>query len=378
MPIDIVYLWVDGNDSVWRTKRQHAANSDSYLNRKLRATYGNVEGRFRDNDELKFSLRALELFFPQHGHIYIVTDAQVPLWLKPSNRLTIIDHRSLIPTNALPTFDSGHIESYIHRIPNLSERYFYLNDDMFFGAPVKPEDWFYDGGFYVAWSDEESVVGDCLLQEGQVLANASRVSKQWLSEKALRNKIIPISNLKPNALADQFERLMDPDYRHTPRTFAHAPRPMLKSVLFELEDEAKALFEKVRSTKFRSWNTPPIISDFVHRWALAHKVAAIKEYSHVYISTGDFNAGKQIECLRRSTEPDARFAGTAARVDFFCINDTTDDADYFDPRLIAIRLGLKRLFPRASQYECESNEERPEEIFANRLTNSHSFYLKTA
>ena len=35
-------------------------------------------GRFRDNDELRYSLRALERFFPEHGHVYIVTDAQVP------------------------------------------------------------------------------------------------------------------------------------------------------------------------------------------------------------------------------------------------------------------------------------------------------------
>ncbi len=59
-----------------------------------------------------------------------------------SDRLTIVDHRALIPHDALPTFDSGHIESYIHRIPGLSERYFYFNDDVFFGAPVHASDWF--------------------------------------------------------------------------------------------------------------------------------------------------------------------------------------------------------------------------------------------
>ena len=33
------------------------------------AVYGNVEGRFRDNDELRYSLRALERYFPDHGHV---------------------------------------------------------------------------------------------------------------------------------------------------------------------------------------------------------------------------------------------------------------------------------------------------------------------
>ncbi len=128
-PIDIVYLWVDGNDPAWRRKRRAAAAQLGLCQHRAMGAHGNVEGRFRDNDELRYSLRALDRFFPEHGHIYLVTDAQTPVWLQPSDRLTVIDHSSLIPSASLPTFDSGHIESYIHRIPNLSERFFYLNDD---------------------------------------------------------------------------------------------------------------------------------------------------------------------------------------------------------------------------------------------------------
>ena len=61
------------------------------------AQHANVEGRFRDNDELRYNLRALEMYFPAHGHIYVVTDAQTPAWLRASDRLTIIDHQDLIP-----------------------------------------------------------------------------------------------------------------------------------------------------------------------------------------------------------------------------------------------------------------------------------------
>ena len=134
--VDIVYLWVDGSDPDWRRKRQSARQSLDARQGRAMALYGNVEGRFRDNDELRCSLRALERFFPQHGHVYIITDGQTPPWLAAHPQLTIVDHRELIPACALPTFDSCHIESYIHRIPQLSERYFYFNDDVFFGAPV--------------------------------------------------------------------------------------------------------------------------------------------------------------------------------------------------------------------------------------------------
>ena len=59
------------------------------------------------------------------------------------------------------------------------------------------------------------------------LENASRLSGEWL---------------------EALHALSETDYCHTPRTFAHAPRPMLKSLLFRLEDEAPALFERVPSS----------------------------------------------------------------------------------------------------------------------------------
>ena len=185
-PIDIVYLWVNGKDDEWRAKREKHARDLAAEDTSSVAIFGNVEGRFRDNDELRFSLRALEKFFPQHGHIYIVTDGQVPDWFQASNHITLVDHHQLIPLSALPTFDSGNIESYIHHIPGLSERYFYLNDDVFFGAPVCLNDWFYEDGFYVSWSDEPEVEGSQLQLESTSLENASRLSKEWLQSKVGR------------------------------------------------------------------------------------------------------------------------------------------------------------------------------------------------
>jgi len=110
-PIDIVYFWVDGNDPAWRRKRRAAAAQPGLCQHRAIGAHGNGEGRFRDNDELRYSLRALDRFFPAHGHIYLVTDAQTPAWAQPSDRRTVIDHSSLIPPASLPTLDSGHIAS---------------------------------------------------------------------------------------------------------------------------------------------------------------------------------------------------------------------------------------------------------------------------
>ncbi len=317
-PIDIVYLWVDGNDPVWRAKRQRAAAALSAREHGAMARYGNVEGRFRDNDELRYSLRALERFFPGHGHVYLVTDGQTPAWLRPSDRLTIVDHRELLPAAALPTFDSGHIESYVHRIPGLSERYFYCNDDVFFGAPLRVEDWFYPGGAFVAWSDDAPVSDENLRPDATALENACRLSQQWLRAQ---------TGL--------------PAYQPVFRTFAHGPRPLRKSLLQALEVQAPEMFASVRSTVFRSWDRPAIVSDFVLRWALAQGRARLRDYVQLYVSTGEAHSTAALD----------RLVSAQGQVDFFCLNDTTDDAQHHDPRLARVREALQQMFPEASRFE---------------------------
>ena len=338
-PIDIVYLWVDGNDPVWRLKRARKAALLSKSARTDMALHGNVEGRFRDNDELKYSLRALERFFPGHGHSYLVTDAQIPLWLRQSDRVTVIDHKDLIPACALPTFDSGHIESYLHRIDGLSERFFYFNDDVFFGAPVYIEDWFFDGGSYAAWShldhDNNNNNDNDLHACANTAAteNASRLSKQWFDANP-QFRSVP---------ADSF------------RTFAHAPRPLLKSALAELEKQQPELFAKSRSTVFRAWNQPSLICDFALRWGLAHGLTRIRDYSHLYVSTGAADAAIQLGELMASW----------GQVSFFCVNDTTDDAQANDPRLLEAREALQHMFPRPSSFEHAAQADVCAPAFSN-------------
>jgi Stealth protein CR2, conserved region 2/Stealth protein CR1, conserved region 1/Stealth protein CR4, conserved region 4 len=317
--IDIVYLWVDGNDPIWRQKRQTSLKRLDAENRNSIAKYGNVEGRYRDNDELRYSLRALERYFPDCGHVYIITDAQTPVWLQSSAQITIIDHKDLIPAARLPTFDSANIESYIHHIPNLSERYFYLNDDVFFGAPVDMSHWFSREGICVGWSDDLPVSNEALQPDATALENACRLSIQWLEAHSTKTA----------------------GYEHTYRTFAHAPRPMLKSMLIALETQAADLFESVRSTVFRAWDKPTIVSDFVMRWALANGQATVRDYTHAYLSTGDAQNAAHLDAL----------VAAEGLLDFFCINDTTDDAHDLDPRLAIVLKALQTMFPKASRYE---------------------------
>lgn len=115
------------------------------------------EHRFADNNELKYSLRSLEKHAKWIRNVYIVTNGQVPHWLNVSHpKIRLVTHEHIFPNKShLPTFSSPAIESHLHRIDGLSERFLYFNDDLMLGAPIWPEDFYTRSKgyrFHLAWS----------------------------------------------------------------------------------------------------------------------------------------------------------------------------------------------------------------------------------
>ncbi|MDC0931566.1 Stealth CR1 domain-containing protein [Methylophilaceae bacterium] len=315
LEIDIVYLWVDSSDSNWQKKRQRSFEYFLKKNRDDIALYANTDGRFRDNDELLYNLRCLEKFFPKHGHVYIVTDNQKPSWLLESNKITIIDHNEIIPERINPIFASAHIESYIHYIPNLSENFFYLNDDIFFGMPVD-ENWWFDKKLKYFYANEPH--NEYRKLQSMLLSpiNSSIQSKLWLKQKYK-------------------------SYIHRNIPLAHAPRPYKKSLLFKIEEQAIALYKKIREKNFRTWRTPGVIGDLVPRWLEYNKYAEIIHSDFLYIESGSDKIETELELLTQKF----------GKLPFFCINDTCDDADALDERLQSVREVMETLLPNKSSFE---------------------------
>lgn len=151
MDIDIVYTYVDGNDEKWKKKRNH------YSNDSINSVF-----RYRDNNELLYSLRSLEKYAPWVRNIYIITDHQKPEWLNTSHKkIHVVDHTEIIPKEFLPCFNSMVIELYLDLIPGLSEIFLYANDDMFFGNYATKE-------FFV--KDGKPIV---LMREAQITPNSN-------------------------------------------------------------------------------------------------------------------------------------------------------------------------------------------------------------
>lgn len=139
--IDMVYLWVDGNDPAFIERKNDFLSGE--INRVNKAT-GDV--RFWDNEELRYSLRSLEKYAPWINHVYIITDRQVPKWLNTDyEKVTVVDHSQIMPKECIPCFNSNVIEYFLPYVPNLSEVFLYGNDDTFFCALVNKEDFVKDG-----------------------------------------------------------------------------------------------------------------------------------------------------------------------------------------------------------------------------------------
>ncbi|MGF1903801.1 stealth family protein [Aliivibrio salmonicida] len=138
--VDIVYTWVDGTDPVWQEKKQFHLNSEEEYQQCKNSQIG--DERYIEHNELKYSLRSICKYAPWVNHIYIITDNQIPHWLKKSDKITIIDHKDIIPEEFLPTFNSSVIESFLHKIPNLADHFIYFNDDMLIGRSTKISDFF--------------------------------------------------------------------------------------------------------------------------------------------------------------------------------------------------------------------------------------------
>ena len=150
-PVDVVYTWVNGSDP---EHLQQLEKTLVQLGRKPSAD-SVAAYRFADSEELRYSLRSLEKNAPWVRHVYLVTSGQVPYWLDlKSPRITLVTHAEIFPNKShLPTFSSPAIEAHLHRIPGLSNRFLYLNDDFMIGQPVCLEDFVTPSGEYTLYLD---------------------------------------------------------------------------------------------------------------------------------------------------------------------------------------------------------------------------------
>eukprot|EP00124_Ichthyophonus_hoferi_P000661 Ihof_evm8s26 gene=Ihof_evmTU8s26 len=161
MPVDIVYTWVNGTDPQLIEDQLRLKDQIQIAIATGQETDGLQPGsfslnRFADKEQLRYSLRSVELYLPWIRHIYIVTNGQIPSWLDMNNPwISVVPHSDIYSNKShLPTFNSASIESHLHQIPGISKHFIYLNDDIFLNSPVELSDFYTEKKgqkIYQAW-----------------------------------------------------------------------------------------------------------------------------------------------------------------------------------------------------------------------------------
>lgn len=314
-PIDLVYTWVDGTDPEWRARMVAARTEIDPAAVEESAT---DESRFASRDELKFSLRSVEYYASWFNHIYLVTDGQVPEWLDLDHpKLTVIDHKDIFAdTTALPVFNSHAIESQLHHITGLTERYVYLNDDVFFMRPTDPELFFEGNG----------------------------IAKYFPSIVPLDIRPVSDGDLPVMSAAKRGrEYLVAKYHRSVTHRFKHTPHPQVRSVLEEMEAEDPEVFASVASSKFRHEDDFSITSSLHHFEAYVRGKAVEGKLSYQFVDLASSDLGLRLDRARRRQD-----------LDVLCLNETSIPRQSVNSIDAEVRAFLAERFPVPSSFERDT------------------------
>ncbi|MFF8945177.1 stealth family protein [Streptomyces sp. NPDC014864] len=322
-PIDVVYTWVDDSDPRWRARKEA---TQRVLERgtgehALHEQAAN-DSRYTSRDELRYSLRSIHQYAPWVRTIFLVTAGHVPSWLDTDfPGIRVVDHREIFSDpDALPTFNSHAIESQLHHIPELSEHFLYLNDDVFLGRPVQPGTFFHPNGL------SKSFRSNALIPSGRADSADLPVNAAGKNSRGL--------------IAQQFGTVISQKMKHTP----HALR---RSVLTEIEQVYAHSHRTTQHSRFRSPHDVPIVSSLYHYYAYHSARATVGDIRYAYVDLADDLAQRRLDGLlaRRN-------------YDTFCMNDTVPAADpVAQDRMVANFLDA--YFPVPGPYERPTGIRAP-------------------
>jgi hypothetical protein len=310
-PIDVVYTWVDDSDPRWQARREAALAAlpeDDLHPAAVDAS------RFRNRDELRYSMRSVRMFAPWVRRIHLVTDGQVPAWLDLAHPdVRVVDHREIFDDpSVLPTFNSRAIESRLHDVPGLAVHFLYLNDDMFLGRPLSPRRFFHPNGIVKFFPSR------WLIPEGAAGPGDDPVDSKFRNGR--------------DVIRRRFGRTIT-------QRVKHAPYANRLDVLRDMEREMPELFRSVASRRFRHWTDLSIASFLSQYYAYCAGVALPGSIRYLYVRLQATDCAQRLNLLRGRWSYDS-----------FCLNDTVGPATNADLDAVVTDL-LEGYFPLRAPWE---------------------------
>ena len=241
--IDIVILWVDGNDPEWLAEKERYSKING----------DNSKNRFRDCDNLQYLFRGIEKFAPWVNKIFFVTWGHIPKWLDSNNeKIVIVKHEDFIPMEYLPTFNSNVIEINLHRIKDLSEKFILFNDDLFILKTLKPADFFKNNlpkDMYI-----EYVKKNCSNRHKTLRKNYFEVIYKYFNKKEfIKKNISKVFNIKYGL--KNIKNFLNLKYKNFCDIYSqHLTQPFLKSTFEIVWDKEYQKLNEACCNKFRADN----------------------------------------------------------------------------------------------------------------------------
>ena len=258
--IDFVIPWVDGNDPDWMAEKNKYSKEDTKID--------SLVNRYRDWDTLKYLFRSIELYTPWVNKIHFVTWGHVPNWLNTNNeKINIVRHEDYIPKRYLPVFSSHPIELNLHRIPGISEKFVYFNDDYILLNKINEEDFFRNGlpcdsGILHIHCEKKNILIHRICNN-----NVSLINEYFDINNVKKQKINNWFNLKYGIKNNLMNLFLFNCPRFPGFKQYHITTPLTKDAYNELWDKEYEYLDSVCMNKFRNIND---VNQWLFReWQLA-------------------------------------------------------------------------------------------------------------
>ena len=322
--IDIVILWVDGNDEKWLQEKNKylQVKGDSNIN------------RFRDCGNLQYLFRGIEKYASWVNNIFFVTWGHLPKWLNTDNpKIKIVKHEDFIPKEYLPTFNSNVIEMNLHRIKDLSSKFILFNDDLFILKKLKPQDFFENNlpkDMYIEYLKKNSS------RRHQVLRNNySNIIKKCFNKKEfVKNNLSKIFNYKYGI--KNFDTLKTLKYKDFQDIYTqHLTQPFIKETFNEVWENE---YEKLNEACYNKFRADSDIGYAICRYwqMLTGKFIPTKRIGKYFIMEDDNE--KLVKTIKNH------------KYKIICINDAKTDINFENAKQ-QINNALKEVFKEKSSFE---------------------------
>lgn len=318
--VDAVITWVDGNDPEFQKSR--ASYSDFDDSGKVSA---NNDARYQNRDELRYCVRSILTYAPWIRKVYIVTNGQIPHWYDPNqDRVIIVRHDEIIDKKYLPTFNSHVIESCLHNIPELSERYIYFNDDVMLLRTARPNDFFTESGLM------RGFISSATIPNGPAHAGDTP-------------SMVGIKNARRLLFSD--------NGYYFDSKFAHTYHPQRKSVAAACEEKFSDELHMCRLNKFRNTTDILCTSFLFPCFAYASGAGVFSKVRAWYFNIRDVSAINLYTSL-------LNFRGKVGGPASVCLNDhLPDDQKYnFEEYENSLCNFLKTYYPVKFSFELVDDE----------------------